>query len=144
MTSKNFHRTITVDSPGNEVMKKISQVNLWWAKDFSGKAEKLNDEFTVRFGDTFVDFKIDELVPNKKVSWKVTECYLPWLDDKKEWNNTEVVFEISPFGESTKIDFTHVGLVPELECYDNCNKGWTKYITVSLPDFINKGEGVPQ
>jgi hypothetical protein len=48
-------------------MKKISQVNLWWAKDFSGKAEKLNDKFTIRFGHTFVDFQIGELVPDKKI-----------------------------------------------------------------------------
>ncbi len=37
-------------------MKKISQVNFWWAKNLSGSTEKLNDKFTVRFGETFVDF----------------------------------------------------------------------------------------
>jgi hypothetical protein len=43
MTSKNYHRTITVNASAEEAMKKISQVNLWWKKDFSGSAEKLND-----------------------------------------------------------------------------------------------------
>ena len=51
MTSKNYHRTITVNASVEEAMKKISQVNLWWKKDFSGSAEKLNDKFTVPFGE---------------------------------------------------------------------------------------------
>ena len=42
--------------------------------------------------DSFVDFVISEFVPNKKVVWKVIDCNLPWFKDKKEWNNTEVVF----------------------------------------------------
>ena len=78
-----------------EAMKKISQVNGWWAKNFTGKAEKLNDKFSVHFDETFVDFKISELVPNKKVVWKVTDCNLHWIKAKKEWKGTEVVFEIS-------------------------------------------------
>ncbi len=49
MKKKDFHRTITVSASSEEAMKKISQVNLWWAKDFSGKAEKLNDKFTIRY-----------------------------------------------------------------------------------------------
>src|SRR5277367_3662384 len=96
MANKNFHRVITVNASAKEVMKRISQVNLWWAKNFSGSAEKLNDKFTVRFGDTFVDFLISEWVPNKKVVWKVTDCNLHWIKAKKEWNDTEVVFEILP------------------------------------------------
>jgi hypothetical protein len=111
MANKNFHTTITVNASAEEAIKKISRVNLWWAKKVKGKTEKLNDKFTVDFGETFVDFQISELVPNKKVVWKVTDCNLHWIKDKKEWNNTEVVFEITSENNSTKIDFTHVGLV---------------------------------
>lgn len=144
MEKKSFHRIITVNASAEEAMKKIGQVNLWWAKNFLGKAEKLNDKFTIRFGDTFVDFTIVELVPNKKVVWKVNDSCLPWLHDKKEWNDTEVVFEILPTGNSTKIDFTHVGLVPEIECYERCERGWTRFATISLPNFINTGKGLPE
>ena len=93
-------------------MKKISMVNLWWAKNLSGSAEKLNDKFTVRFGETFVDFLISELIPDKKVVWKVTNCNLDWIKAKKEWNGTEVVFEISSENNKTNIEFIHIGLVP--------------------------------
>jgi len=144
MENKNFHTAITVNSSAAEAMKKISQVNLWWAKNFVGSAEKLNDTFTVRFGDTFVDFLISELVPNKKVVWKVTDCNLHWINAKKEWVNTEVVFEISPENNQSKIDFTHIGLVPSVECYEDCEVGWTGHVTTSLVSFINTGKGQPE
>ena len=137
------------NASAEEAMKKISQVNLWWKKDFYGSAEKLNDTFTVPFGElngekSFVDFTISELVPNKKVTWKVTDCYLPWFKDKKEWNNTEVVFKLSEGNGNTKIDFTHIGLVPEVECYEACEKGWDGHVTKDLEKFINKGKAIAQ
>jgi hypothetical protein len=147
--NKNYHRTITVNATSEEAMRKISQVNHWWKTDFYGSAEKLNDKFTVPFGElngekSFVDFVVSEFVPNKKVVWKVTNCNLPWFKDKTEWNNTEVVFQISPDGNKTKIDFTHIGLVPGVECYDACEKGWDGHVTNSLVSFINNGKGMPQ
>ena len=144
MVNKNFHRTIKVNASTEEAMKKIGQVNLWWAKNFTGKAEKLNDKFSVHFGETFVDFQIRELVPNKKVVWKVTDCNLHWINNKKEWNGTEVVFEIFGKNKSTQIDFTHVGLVPVVECYKDCEVGWDGHITMSLVKFINEGKGMPE
>lgn len=144
MEKKNFNRTITVNASAAEAMKKISQVNLWWAKDFSGSAKKLNDKFTVRFSETIVDFQISELVPNKKVVWKVTDCNLHWINNKKEWNNTEVVFEILEKGEATQIDFTHIGLIPGVECYNDCEVGWNGHVTNSLVNFINEGKGMPE
>lgn len=140
--NKNYHRTITVNVSAEEAMKKISQVNNWWKKDFSGRAEKLNDTFKVPFGDpSFVDFIVSEFVPNRKIVWKVTDCYLPWFEDKKEWNNTEVVFELSKADNKTKIEFIHIGLVPEIECYDVCEKGWNGHIN-TLEHFINEGKGL--
>ncbi len=144
MENKNYHRTIMVNASVEDTMKKISQINLWWRKDFSGRAEKLKDTFTVPFGEpSFVDFIISEFLPNEKVVWKVTDCYLHWFQDKKEWNNTEVVFELSEENSKTKIDFTHVGLVPEIECYDVCEKGWNGHIN-TLMEFINEGKGLPE
>jgi hypothetical protein len=149
MESKNYHRTITVNASSAEAMKKISQVDKWWKHDFSGNAGKLNDTFQVPFGDlngerSFVDFVVSEFEPNRKMVWKVTDCNLPWFKDKKEWNNTEVVFEISSDTNKTKIDFTHIGLVPGIECYDACEKGWDGHVTNSLLSFINEGKGNPK
>ena len=83
---------------------------------------------------------ISELVPNKKVTWKILDCNLPWFKDKKEWNNTEVVFLISEENGKTTIDFTLIGLVPEVDCYETCEKGWDGHITRDLVKFMNEGK----
>jgi len=141
---KDFHRTISVNTSATEAMKKVSQVNRWWKKDFSGNAGKLNDKFTVPFGESsFVDFVLSEFVPGQKMIWKVIDCYLPWFQDKKEWNNTEVVFQFSEENGRTKIDFTHVGLVPGIECYDVCEKGWNGHINTLLK-LIDEGIGLSE
>ena len=67
MKNQDFNCSITANVSPEEAMKAISQVSVWWAKDFSGSAEKLNDEFTVRFGETFVKFKITEFIPDSKL-----------------------------------------------------------------------------
>jgi Activator of Hsp90 ATPase homolog 1-like protein len=144
METRNLHKTITVNASAKEVMKKISQVDHWWIKGTEGKTEKLNDKFHVPMGKTFIDFQITEVVPNKKVVWNVTDCCIPWLKDTKEWNGTQVVFEISEKENAAQIDFTHIGLTPEVECYTACEEGWNNYITSSLVKFINEGKGMPK
>jgi hypothetical protein len=149
MEKKHYHRTITVNASAAEAIKKIGQVNHWWKHDFTGSAEKQNDMFTVPFGElngekSFVDFVVSEIIPNKKVVWKVTNCNLPWFKDKTEWNNTEVVFEITSANNKVNIDFTHIGLVPGIQCYEVCEKGWDGHVTKSLVSFMNDGKGNPQ
>ena len=143
MKNEDFNCSINANVTAEEAMGAISQVRDWWAKDFTGNAEKLNDEFTVRFGETFVDFKITEFIRDRKVVWTVTNCYLPWLNDKTEWTGTRVVFDISAGNNLTTIHFTHHGLAPQAECYNQCVKGWTEHITGSLLKLLEQGVGQP-
>src|ERR1700733_12725231 len=106
-TLQDFRYSFTVKASAKEAIKNINQVELWWAKDFKGKSNKLHDEFSVYFGDTFVDFKISELVADKKITWLVTNCNLHWIEDKKEWKNTEVAWTLTENGSKTQVDFVH-------------------------------------
>ena len=144
MANKSFHTTIKVNTSAEEAVKKINEVSKWWAKKVKGKSEKLNDKFTVDFGTTWVGFQITELLPGKKVVWKVKDCNLEWIKNKKEWNGTEVVFEICEDNNAIQIDFTHSGLIPSFECYEDCKAGWTEHVTESLLMFMNEGKGMPQ
>ena len=142
---KDFSYSITVKATAKETMKKISQVKLWWAKDFKGKAAKLNDKFSVYFGDdTSVDFKISEAIPEKKIIWLVTDCNLGWLKDKKEWKNNEVIWSLTEKKGKTEIDFVHKGMNRESECYETCKPGWTHHIKDSLLKLVNEGKGFPE
>ena len=144
MEKQDYTATILVKTTANKAFQSINQVTAWWTENIVGSSEKLNDVFTIHFGEAFVTMKIVESVPDKKVVWTVTDCYLYWLADKEEWKNTQIVFEISAEGDSTRIQFTHVGLAPQVECYDNCVKGWDQYFKGSLARLINEGKGLPQ
>jgi hypothetical protein len=134
-----FHSSITANVTAKEAFKGICKVNEWWGH-IEGKTEKLNDVFTYRPNDTWVNFKITEC-NDKKIVWHVTDCYLHFQNNKTEWANTDVVFETIENGHSTQINFTHVGLIPEAECYENCVKGWTHYFKGSLLQLLTTGKG---
>ncbi|HEY4784645.1 MAG TPA: SRPBCC domain-containing protein [Bacteroidales bacterium] len=142
MKNKNYHKTITANVSAEEAYEKICQVNEWWTTSFKGSAKNLNDVFSVHFGETRVSFKVVEIIPTKKMVWLVTDCFLHWLRNKTEWTNTNIVFEISEKKNQTRIDMTHVGLVPGMECYENCEEGWNEYIGESIPKLLAKGKGV--
>jgi len=142
MKNKNYQIEITVNASAKEAAKSISNVAGWWTPNIDGSSTKINDEFTVHFGDTFVTFKITELALNKIV-WLVTDCNLHWLHDKKEWNNTKIIWQLVENADSTKITMIHDGLIPAVECYENCKKGWNFFTGESLFKLINEGKGMP-
>jgi hypothetical protein len=144
MKKQDYTTTILVRATANNGFKSINHIAAWWTENIEGRSEKLNDVFTIHFGETFVDMKIVESVPDKRVVWHVTDCYLQWLADKKEWKDTRIVFEISTEGDSARIQFTHVGLTPQVECYNDCVKGWDQYIKGSLAKLITEGKGLPE
>jgi hypothetical protein len=145
MKKQDYTATILVMATAGKAFESINHVAAWWTENLEGSSEKLNDVFTLRWGgESFVTMKIVESVPDKKVVWDVTDCYLHWLTDKKEWKGTRIVFEISAEGDSTRIQFTHIGLEPQVECYDMCVKGWDQYFKDSLAKLINEGKGLPQ
>jgi hypothetical protein len=144
MKKQDYTASILVKANANKAFQSINKVTAWWTENIEGSSEKLNDVFIIHFGEAFVTMKIVESIPDKKVVWNVTDCYLHWLADKIEWKDTQIVFEISAEGDSTGIQFTHLGLVPLVECYDSCVKGWDQYFKDSLAKLINEGKGLPQ
>lgn len=126
-----------------EALSRINRVPDWWTKNFSGRSQNPGDQFTVRFGETFVDFQVSEVVPGKKVVWQVTDCNLHWINDKKEWKGTSIVWELSSNNGATLVQMTHAGLVPEAECYANCKTGWDFCVGESLLKLLTENEGLP-
>lgn len=141
----NFTLSILVDQDPKKVFDAINNVRGWWTENLEGATEKLNDTFEVRFGDVhYSRQQLVEVVPAQKVVWLVTDSRLNFLEDKTEWNNTHIRFDISKQGNKTKVLFTHQGLVPEIECYDACSNAWTGYIRHSLYQLITTGAGLAE
>jgi hypothetical protein len=144
MTNKNYSTTISVPVTATQAYEAINNVRAWWSTIFEGDSQHPNDIYTVRFGETYITIKVTELIPDQKISWLVTDCHKHWLKDKKEWVNTSMTWEISTDNGTTQIHFTHHGLVPELECYNGCEKGWNYYIHESLYKLLTEGKGLPE
>jgi len=144
MTTHDYTCSIQASVSTAEAYDKIARVSEWWAKNFKGSARNLGDTFTVRFGETFVDFKISDAIPNRRIVWHVANCHLPWLKDKTEWNGTEAIWEISANNGMTTIKFTHHGLTPDVECFSACEKGWNGHIQNSLLKLLMEGKGFPE
>lgn len=144
MKAENLTISFAVDQCPEEVFAAINNVRAWWSGEIDGLTDKLGEEFTYRYKDVHRSTqKITELVPCKKVVWHVTDAQLNFVNDKTEWNGTEIVFEIARKGDKTEVRFTHVGLVPSFECYGGCSGAWGFYINDSLRNLITTGKGEP-
>ena len=144
MKSQNYSTTFTVDQTPEEVFAAINNVRGWWSGNIEGSTNKLGDEWTYRYKDVhYSKQKIAELVPGKKVVWLVLDSYLNFIEDKTEWNGTRIAFEIARKGDKTEVRFAHLGLVPEVECYDACSNAWGGYVNSSRRTLITKGKGQP-
>ena len=144
MSNQDFTTTIVVDQSPKLVFDAINNVRGWWSEEIEGGTEKLNDIFLYHYKDVHLSkMKLIEVVPNKKVVWLVLDNHFSFIKDETEWVGTKVIFEITEEDGKTQLHFTHQGLVPQYECYDICNEGWTNYIRNSLYKLITTGKGEP-
>jgi hypothetical protein len=144
MSVSDFATKLLVDQSPKEVFRAVTNVRKWWSEEIEGGTEKLNDEFTYHFEDIHrCKMKLIEVIPDKKVVWLVLDNYFKFTEDKSEWKNTKVIFEISQQGNKTVLLMTHQGLVPEYECFEICQDAWTNYIQNSLRNLIVTGKGQP-
>jgi uncharacterized protein YndB with AHSA1/START domain len=142
----NFQHEIIVTAPIEKVFESITnEIPLWWTEMFEGASSKLSEIFTVRFGPSvFKTMQVVELIPNKKVSWLVTDTLIdiPELNNKREWLNTTIVWEFREDNTRVIIRVTHIGLNSTIECYGICSTGWRQFCD-SLKLYLEKGSGMP-
>jgi hypothetical protein len=144
MTQQNLTHAFTVRNTPDQVFAAINDVRAWWSGEIDGATDKLGAEWTYRYKDMHRSKqRIVELIPGKKVEWLVVDSYLSFVKDKTEWNDTRIVFDIAAKGNETEVTFTHVGLAPDVECFEACNDAWGSYIKGSLRDLITTGKGEP-
>ena len=144
MKQQDFNCCITADITAKEAIAGISNVSGWWATNVTGSSQNLGDVFTVLFGKTFSTIKVIELIPEQKIVWHVMDSLVPLFKNEKQWNNTKMLWEISAENHTTKISFTHIGLTPETECYNDCVAGWSFFVKESLFKLLTQHKGLPR
>ncbi len=144
MNDQNYTTTFTVNQSPAEVFAAINNPRAWWSEEIDGNTDKPGSVYYYHFQDIHrCTIKVAEHVSNKKVVWHVLHNDFNFIQDKTEWNDTDIVFEIEKKGDQTELHFTHVGLAPVHECYKVCSDAWGTYINGSLRDLIAKGKGHP-
>ena len=146
MENKSFTATIIVNKDETTAFNAIQNFRGWWSEEIEGNTNKLNEEFFYHYKDVHLcKLKLIEAIPGKKLVYLVLDNEFNFIEDKTEWVNTKLIFELSHSspGNQTVIQFTHEGLFPDHECYKVCNDAWTGYITKSLRSFIDTGKGTP-
>jgi uncharacterized protein YndB with AHSA1/START domain len=143
MKQEDYHSSITANISATEAVERIGRVSDWWTAGVQGNSRNVGDAFTVRFGETFVTFKVVEVIPDKRIVWLVTDCNLHWIKNRTEWKGTKVAWDVLPENGVSRISMTHFGLVPGMECYNDCTSGWNFYVTESLFKLLTAGKGLP-
>ncbi|MBL7772490.1 MAG: SRPBCC domain-containing protein [Chitinophagaceae bacterium] len=134
MHNSHFQFCFVTPKSKQEVFNYLKNPAHWWQglyqEHLEGSSKEVNDSFSFTAGNGIHHSiqKLLELDIDKKISWQVIESNLTFLNDSTEWLGTRICFEIEDEGENTKVIFSHVGLVPALECYDSCSHAWTQYL----------------
>lgn len=131
--------TITVEvakSPEVVFNHLLHDVAKFWPEDFEGESSKLDDEFIFTTGGDshYSKNRVVELVPNQKVVWLVTESIRK--TDNFDWTGTKMIFELTPKGDHTLIEFTYDGIILEGD-YDRLVQICDVVIKVMLYDFLS-------
>ena len=132
--TNSFSYSFSTQKPSKAVFNMLLNVENWWSgiynETITGESQKPDDQFSFSAGEGmhFTRQKLIELIPDKKIVWRVIESKLSFLEDPQEWENTKIMFDILKKGEKTQVLFTHEGLEPQIECYDECSNAWKKYL----------------
>jgi hypothetical protein len=132
--AKSFSYSFQSSQSPESIYKSLLDVRSWWSglygEDIKGDSNKVNDEFSFRAGNGahFTKQKLMVAEPNKRMVWLVTDSNLNFLKKPDEWTGTKIAFDISKESGKTNVTFTHEGLVPKIECYNECTSAWTKYL----------------
>lgn len=134
MNDQSFQFIFTTSKKADEVFAVLSDPRKWWMGVFGetieGTSGQVNDEFSFKAGEGahYSNQKLIELNTDKSITWLVTESNLSFLSKADEWTGTKIGFYILDEGDQRRVTFYHKGLLPEIECYEACSSGWTRYM----------------
>jgi hypothetical protein len=144
MKNQDFTLTLSFDQSPAVVFAAVTNVRGWWSQGVEGESAEAGDEFTYRHEDVHRStHRVTEAAPGKRVVWHTVDAHLQHARDPGEWKGTDVRFDIARRGKKTELRFTHAGLVPELDCFESCSRGWTFYVGESLRRLVTTGKGQP-
>ena len=123
--SADYHADLTINAPLDTVCAAVSSVaglSGWWTTDTS---------------DGVAVMRVQDR----------TSVLERWTclghSGQPEWEHTTLTFHLTAVNPAvTRLEFTHDGLRPQLDCYGHCSAGWN-YLMRSLAAYAETGTGHP-
>lgn len=116
-------------------------VSRWWGPT-EGDAT-VGGTLVTRFGEHGVNANRVREVGASRVVWEpIAAPGTTPTGHTQEWLGTTIEIEILPSGAGTELHFRHVGLTPQLDCWDACHDAWT-YFMSSIETCAETGTGTP-
>lgn len=144
-----FNRTIAVTADAESAYAALTTgFNHWWTNP-EGTIQKVGDQAKFCFPPSvsFWTFEAVKLVPGKYVELLCIEASHKHEGQPKEieteWLGTRIIWRIDEADGGTTITMRHVGLTPDLLCFDICVTGWDHFYTDSLRAYLSCGVGKP-
>lgn len=142
MKNSGYAKRMTIGAPGEALYAALTTregLGGWWTPLVKGDG-KAGGELRFEFKglSEHIRMRVDTTVPGKRVDWTCLEhTSLP------EWSGTQIHFGIRHLGASScELDFQHVDLTKELDCYEDCALGWDHFLG-SLRAYVESGKGHP-
>lgn len=142
-----FCAALFIEAPAAKVYEALTTsdgLQGWWTETCEiGTTE--GGLSTFRFDDTWKTMRIDKLAPSSEVRWHCMDSSidLEHGSTSSEWIGTDFIFQLKSLSDqTTALRFQHVGLLPELDCYSDCFRGWTRFLG-SLKQYVETGTGAP-
>lgn len=143
----NFKFNLLLAAPASRVYEALTTqhgIQNWWTTSCE-VGTTVGEQISIRFGQTFKVLQIEALRPATEVRWCVIDAHLvvPGLTRTNEWIGSTIVFQLAPqSGAATLLQLEHIGLTPQVECYEICSHGWNQFLG-SLKSYIETGKGAP-
>ena len=134
INTTDFKFSFNTDWAPHDLFQHLLDPRQWWiglyGEDIQGRSEAVGDEFTFSAGDGvhYSKQKLVEIIPDQRIVWTVKESHLSFLAHPNEWAGTSICFDIKAEHGKSNVTFSHVGLTPGIECYDQCSSAWTQYL----------------
>ena len=137
-TSNDFSSTKTFAATPDAVFSALTDIDAltgWWPP--AGGGADAGETLRFLMGDQEVVMRVDEANRPSRVIWSVLVC-----EPASDWVGTSIIFDLEPVRDGTELRFHHDGLNPHLECFEQCQAGWTHFLA-SLVDYVDRGAGSP-
>ncbi|WP_298294014.1 SRPBCC domain-containing protein [uncultured Litoreibacter sp.] len=149
MTDTHYTASILVNaSPAACFKAATTQYDKWWTKpDAPMRDVGDRSKFTFPPGKSYWTFEATLLVPNERVEMTCVDALhlhegQP-AEIEQEWLDTVVRWEFTTEGNQARVKLDHIGLKPNLLCFDICKAGWDFFFLDSLKAYLETGEGKP-